>query len=205
MMDESWLAGRVREFAALRGRHIESWVGVEWALREDVAGTGPQFRDPSVPCLQLWGLLATLDDDEPFGIGTYEHSTDCGLWRHEWLQPKLQNQDVWDGITRWQAFGELPTGHVDEVAVFVGSSVVAEVLLTIGGRPLLLMAGEASETWGDELRFVRLDESVLVFTDPAEADSISWASPREGLVQVTPDLSPSGVPPTAAPPMLRRT
>ncbi|MDT7787170.1 MAG: hypothetical protein QOF58_5589 [Pseudonocardiales bacterium] len=198
--EESWRADRVREFATLRGRHVESWVGVEWALREDVAGTGPQFRDPSVPFLQLWGLLANLDNSEAFSVGTYEHSTDCGLWRHEWLRPKLQDQDRWDGITRWQAFVDLPTGHVDEVAVFVGSSVVAEVLLTIGGRPLLLMAGEASETWGDELRFIWLDESVLVFTDPAAADLVPWASPREGLTQVTPDLPPSGVPPIAAPP-----
>ena len=51
-----------------------------------------------------------------------------------------------------------------------------------------------------ELPTGHVDESVLVFTDPAAADLIPWTSPREGLTQVTPDLPPSGAPPTSAPP-----
>jgi hypothetical protein len=184
--EESWLADRVHEFASLRGRHVESWVGVERALQED----GPEFHHPDAPFLQLWGLLATLDGGEPFSIGTYEHyvhNPDCGLWRHQWpeFQLKLQNKTMWDGITRWRALSELPTGHVHEATVHTDEGVVAEVLLRIGGQPLLLMAGEAYETWEDGLAFHRLDESVLAFTDPAAADQIPWSTPRQGRVQAS--------------------
>jgi len=38
-----WLAGQARTFTALQGKRVDKWVGVEMALREDLAGTGPQF------------------------------------------------------------------------------------------------------------------------------------------------------------------
>ncbi|GGU31286.1 hypothetical protein [Lentzea flava] len=182
---KDWLTDRAREFASLRGTHVESWVGVEWALREDVPGTGPQFHDPSVPFLQLWGLQAVLADGQGVSVGTYQHDTDFGLWIDPWadFRGKLQDERLWTGSTRWRALTELPTGHVDEVTVVVDEGVLAEVLLRIAGRPLLLMAGEASETEEGGLTFLRLDESVLAFTDPAAADLIPWNPPRQRLAQ----------------------
>jgi hypothetical protein len=132
--EESWRADRAREFAELRGRHVTSWIGVEFALREDVPGIGPQFHDPQVPCLQLSGLQAMLDDGGLFTVGTYEHyvrDAVCGLWRHQEFDGRIQ--------------------EVDEVTVYGDEGVLAEVLLVIGGRPLLLMAGELYETWTDDL------------------------------------------------------
>ena len=186
MTGESRLAGWAREFAALRGRRIESWVGVEWALREDVAGSGAQFHDPEVPCLQLWGLQAVFDDGALFSVCTYDHETLCGLWRNRdaEFEAKLRNSRMWDEPghgTRWRTLSELPAGEVEQVTCFADEGVLAEVLLEVGGRPLLLMAGELYETWRDELEFHRLEESVLAFTDPAAAGRISWTTPRQGL------------------------
>lgn len=133
-----------REFTALRGRRVESWVGVEWALRADVPGSGPQFHDPEVPCLQLWGLQAVLGDGL-FSICTFDEEAVSGLWRnrHEEFEAKLQDSVLWDepgDCTRWRALSELPVGPIDEVTVYGDEGVVAEVLLVIGGRPLLLIA-----------------------------------------------------------------
>ena len=186
MPREDWLAERSREFASLRGRRVESWVGVEMALREDVAGGGPQFDDPEVPCLQLWGLQASLDDGNALSVHTYQDDTCFGLWTdQEYVHDKLQDRGLWNGIYRWRPLTELPTGQVDQVAVFVDEvdSVVAEVHLQIGGRPLLLIAGELDEMWGGGLVFHRLDESVLVFTDPAAVDHVPWTSSRGGLAR----------------------
>ena len=70
---------------------------------------------------------------------------------------------------------------VAEVTVYGDEGVVAEVLLVIGGRPLLLIAGELYETWTDDLEFHRLDESVLAFTDLGAADRVAWTTSRQDL------------------------
>ncbi|MEU3642628.1 hypothetical protein AB0E59_04530 [Lentzea sp. NPDC034063] len=185
MTGESELAACAREFTALRGRRVESWVGVEWALREDVPGSGPQFHDPEVPCLQLWGLQAVLGDGL-FSICTFDEETVSGLWRnrHEGFEAKLQDSGLWDepgDCTRWRALSELPVGSIDEVTAYAEHDVLAEVLLVVGGRPLLLMAGELHETGTGGLEFHRLDESVLAFTAPAAADRVAWNTSRRDL------------------------
>lgn len=182
------MADRSREFASLCGRRVESWVGVEWALREDVAGGGPQFEDPEVPCRQLWGLQAALDGGHAFSVGTYHDDAAFGLWPDSGAEfrDKLQDEGRWDGVTRWSPLSELPTGQVDHVAVFADEveGVLAEVHLRIGGRPLLLIAGELEETREGELLFHRLDESVLAFTDPVAAEQVSWTSSRQFLARI---------------------
>jgi hypothetical protein len=118
------------------------------AVRQDTEDRGPLFEDPQLPCLQLWSLDVERNDRQ------------------------------WHGIYRWRALAELPIGHVDHVSVFLDDRVVAEVLLRIGRQPLLLVAGEVYETFGEELRIHRLDESVLAFTDPDAATSITWVPAR---------------------------
>jgi hypothetical protein len=178
------VAERSRDFASLRGRRVESWVGVEMALRESVAGGRPQFHDPEVPCLQLWGLQAFLDDGGVLSVSIYQDDDLFGLWPRPRPEVRFQDQGQWDGIYRWTALTELPTGQVEHVAAFVDEGVLAEVSLRIGGQPLLLVAGELEETPEGGLLFHRLDESVLVFTDTdtAAAASAPWTTSRRGLV-----------------------
>lgn len=163
MARADWLNERVREFTALRGRTVRTWTGVEMAFFEDP----PRFEDPRAPFLQLLSLDATLDG-EVRSIVTYQDDDVWGLW----TQPLGPGGS--DGIYRERHLPELPTGRIDDVTVRLEHDVPAEVLLSIGSRPLLLLAGEAYEDWGDNLYFCRLDESVLAFTDPAAADTIPW-------------------------------
>jgi hypothetical protein len=164
----------VREFGRLRGRRITSWTGVEMALREESAEGVPQFEDPAVPCRQLLSLDASLDDGSVVRVGTYEDDTRWGLRLH----PAAAEYAV-GGIYRRRALPELPTGEIGGVSTFVDEGVLAEVVLRIQGRPLLLMAGELYESGkGPLLSFVRLDESVLAFTDPSAADSVAWVPAR---------------------------
>lgn len=155
------------------------------ALREDVAGGGLQFSDPEVPCLQLFDLQATLDDDGVVSIAaTDRHDDVFGL--PACPESRLGTEDGWDGIYRFRSLDELPIGRMEHVAVFVGEGVIAEVCLVIGAQPLLLIAGELEEAFDGGLLFQRFDESVLVFTDPAATERVSWTTPREGLVEVGP-------------------
>jgi hypothetical protein len=170
------MADRVQEFDHLRGRQVKAWSGVEMALREGVAATtGPQFEDPKVPCLQLLALRATLGDGTFTTVSTYQDDHAWGLWLG---QEPSYNSAHRSGIYRMRALPELPTGEVDGVSVVLDEDVLAEVVLSIQGRSLLMMAGEVYESAHDRLRLVRLDESVLVFTDPLAAESVDWIPER---------------------------
>lgn len=171
MAREDWLRERVREFTALRGRTVRAWSGVEMAIFEEP----PRFEDPRVPFRQLVFLDMVLDD-ETLTVHTYQDDDGWGLW----TIPPRDRAVEWDGIYRRRALSELPAGEVDDVTVHVDDGLLAEVLLHIGSRPLLLVAGEVYEDWGDNLYFCRHDESVLAFTEPAAADTIAWRPPRLG-------------------------
>ncbi|WP_134662951.1 MULTISPECIES: hypothetical protein [unclassified Amycolatopsis] len=185
MTHTEWLVERAQDFDSLRGRSIESWAGVEMALWEEGPDGDPQFTDPSVPCLQLWGAQAHLDDGRALMIGTYQDDDLFGLWPHRRADPRFANRELWDGIYRWTALSELPTGPVEDVVVFAEGGVLAEVGLRVGGRPLVLVAGELVE-YAARLRFCRFDESVLVFTDPDAAERVGWSTPRFGRVRIDP-------------------
>ncbi len=163
MARAEWLNERVREFTALRGRTVRTWTGVEMAFFDDP----PRFEDPRAPFLQLLSLDATLDGDV-VSMVTYQDDGSWGLW----IQPP--RPALSEGIYRERHLPELPTGRIDEVTVRLENGVLAEVHLDIDARPLLLLAGEAYEDWGDNLYFCRLDESVLAFTDPSAVATVPW-------------------------------
>ncbi|UMP00197.1 hypothetical protein [Amycolatopsis sp. EV170708-02-1] len=174
---DEWLAVQARNFKALRGRRIDRWVGVEMALREDPAGTGPQFADPEVPCVQLYWLQAWLDDGSAVEIGTYQGDDGFSLGGHP--SDKSSDDGRWDGIYRWRSFPELPAGSVEQVAVFLDQCLLAEVHFLIGTRPLALVAGELEERHDGGLTFQRLDESVLAFTDLVAVERAPWSTARQ--------------------------
>lgn len=156
----------MREFTALRGRTVRTWTGVEMAFFEDP----PRFTDPRAPFLQLLCLDAVLDG-ETLAVVPYQDDDVWGL-----LIEPARDRGGSEGIFRQRSFPELPTGRIDDVTVRLDEGVLAEVSLHIGARPLLLIAGEAYDAWGD-LYFCRLDSSVLAFTDPAVVDTIPWRGP----------------------------
>jgi hypothetical protein len=162
------VADELTKLAALVQQGIlsrqESWSGIEMAL-----------PDHTVPCLQMLVLGLSFGDGTLVDVGTYQDDDVWGLR----LRPGTGHGTAdRDGIYRSRVLSELPTGGIDDVSAVVEDGVLAEVVLRIDGRPLLLMAGEGYETTADRVRMVRLDESVLVFIDPSAADSLGWTPPR---------------------------
>ncbi|GAA3006666.1 hypothetical protein [Actinokineospora diospyrosa] len=178
-----WEVERAREFAALRGRRVESWVGEEFALRENFEGNGPQFEDPEVPFVQMNGLQANLDHGEAFSITDYQSDDAWGLF--PWPGAHYEYRPA-DGIYRWRPLPELPTGDVDEVVVLADAEtgLLAEVHLVIGGNLLALVSGEVIERGNGTVDIVRLDECVLVFTNPDDIDRVPWSNPLSTLIPV---------------------
>lgn len=165
---DAWLAGQRKAFEALAGTTVSAWGGVEMALR-DSSPDGPQFAAPEVSFLQLTWLRLTTDLQE-HTVSVYQDNSHFGLR----LQPfGLPTLDDCSGIFRWRDL-DLVTGHVDAVNVAFDEGTLARVALTIDGRDLLLIAGEVYETWAGTLEVHRLDGSVLVFTDPSDAETVHW-------------------------------
>ncbi|GAA1640992.1 AAA family ATPase [Actinoplanes couchii] len=162
-----WVRDRAAEFTALRGRRIVAWTGLEEALTED----GFRFEDPAVPCLQLAVLIAAFGDGTTIEVRTYQDEDLSGLLLSaDTGNPYRSNPGI-----RERPLPELPTGVLSDVGTVLDQGQLAEVLLDVGGQPLLLVAGEVDL---DGPRFVRLGACVLAFTDPATATTLEWSSPR---------------------------
>jgi hypothetical protein len=184
-----WLLELAQDFVELVGSRVVSWRGTEMALRgEDGGHDGPAvFRDPGVALLQLTFLTAVLEDGTVRTVDT-DFQTDA-----EWglvLRAERRELHDADGVFRPAYNLALPTGAVTEVRVFEEFGTVSEVLLRLGGHPLLLIAGEVYPTWTERLEFHRFDESVLAFVDPAAADAVEWFPPRRDRVLLTSRPSP---------------
>lgn len=141
----------------------------------------PQFQDPQVPFLQLFGLHVSLDSDTAMTVMTYQDDVLFGLRLHQ--QYGFEGTE-WAGIHRLRSLTELPVGQVEQVGVLADEGALAEVHLRVGGRPVLLVAGELEETMAGGLLVHRLDESVLVFTDPAAVETVPWSTSRRGLARI---------------------
>ena len=171
-MISDWVRAQATGFAAVQGRIVRCWSGVEMAVHD---GKGlPGFGGAEVPCLQLWALRAVTADDAAVGITTYQDDDLFGLA----IAPGVGfDGDLGRGY-RLRTLTELPTGTVDDVAVLLDRDVIAEVHLQLGDRHLFLVAGEVHEDQTGAFVWHRLDESVLAFTDPDALARMSWMPTR---------------------------
>jgi hypothetical protein len=171
---EAWLADQALLVERLAGQVVSGWCGVEMAIRE-TAETGPQFGDHEVGSVQLVYLVASLKTDAVASFTTYQDDDLFGL--------RIGDSDPisghhWAGIYRARHLTELPTGTVEDIRLHAEEGVHDELLLTIAGARLLLIAGEIYENNDSSLGWHRFDESVLAFTNIAAADRVAWIPAR---------------------------
>ncbi|MFI5844186.1 hypothetical protein ACIA8K_31275 [Catenuloplanes sp. NPDC051500] len=127
-----WIQEQAAAFLAFRNEVVDSWQGVEMAVRGLDEGT-PEYDGPDVPCLQLLALSAVKADGSAVGINTYQDDTGFGLW----VTPgSIREGDDWSRGFRRRALTELPTGLVREVAVYLDADVLAEVSMKIADKEM---------------------------------------------------------------------
>jgi hypothetical protein len=175
-----WTQQQASTFLALQGHVVCSWQGIEMAVRGD--DTHFEFGGPDVPCLQLLTLRMTLDTDSALVVTTYQDDDAFGLAID--TSSNAPTEDPGTGY-RSRNLPELPTGQIEETAVYLDGDLLAEVTLRVEGQELLLIAGEADEDQSGRLVWHRLDESVLVFPRPSDAGAMSWTPIRTPLGFVT--------------------
>jgi hypothetical protein len=183
-MAKEWLTAKVEEFRELRGCSLRWWDGIEDGHARRPGRCLPKFSEPDLPCLQMWGLRATMEDGGVATFSTYQDDTLFGLTVGHQGGGRNSGSGV-QGIYRSRALPELPRGPIQAVAVYLDHGVVAEVEMRVGDRALLLIAGEAEENDGGRLTWHRLDESILVFFDRSIANGMVWIPDRGGLSLAT--------------------
>lgn len=175
MQPTEWIEQQIEVLIALSGQTIASWRGVEMVFHGGENDEPAVFEHPAFPFLQFHRLEALLDTGSTCDLSTYQNDFVWGLCRylgHAPLQP-----EGWDGIYRYAKDPGLPTGLINEVKIWVANTGdIAEVVLGIDSEEILFVAGEVhpSEFGPDQGHVAWLDESVLVFRPPAEADTIAW-------------------------------
>ncbi|WP_041832153.1 hypothetical protein [Actinoplanes sp. N902-109] len=178
-MISDWLRDQTAAFLAMRDQAVVSWHGVEMAVRGGDDEGIPEYDGPDVPCLQLLVLDAVNSEGQAVTITTYQNDMTFGMW----VNPgAIGDREDWGCGYRRRTLTELPAGPIREVEVYLDDCVVAEVRFHIGDRELLLIAGELREDWSGRFEWYRLDESVLVFTDPGAAEALQWV-PRRGTLR----------------------
>jgi hypothetical protein len=112
----------------------------------------------------------------------YQNDAELGLlvrpptWPGD--QPPQDEADAPDGIYRFRQLTELPVGTTADVRVNLSAvGDISSVSFTVSGAPVLLVAGEVRPRACGGLELVLDDESILVFTDPATAESVPWINP----------------------------
>ncbi|QIK73567.1 hypothetical protein G7070_16460 [Propioniciclava coleopterorum] len=174
----------------LDGQVVVDWWANEMALWEDYSGRGPRYDAPEFPVLQTTGLVAGLECGLGWGLKPSQ-TTESFELRPISEVPEAQvierRETSVNGIFRSRQLTELPVGRVRDVTVgFVhdivtldarigGETLVSEIRCTVGGQPLVFLSGEAEEQQNDSLVFKRLDNAVLIFTDPTAVDTLPWS------------------------------
>ena len=169
-----WLAGQTALAGRLAGQVVSRWHGAEMAVSEE-GQAGPQFGGPQLGCVQLAHLVASLETGAVASFTTYQDDGQFGL--------RIGDSDGisghhWAGIYRARLLAEFPVGPVEEARLHAEREVHDELLLTIAGARLLLIAAEIHEGNDGSLEWHRLDESLLAFTSIAAADRVSWIPAR---------------------------
>jgi hypothetical protein len=175
--ESKWVRSQRKAAESLFGATVIAWHGVEMAIREKGPSGQPQFEADEAECLQLWRLELELADSTLVAVSTYQNDD---LWGLQFNRPAELAGFESDGIFRHRVLSELPIGEIEAVSIrrAVPHLDLAEVVLEIAGQEVTLLAGEIEELGRGRLVFRWMDESVLVFTDPAAIESTSWTPQR---------------------------
>ena len=183
--ESKWVRSQRKAAESLFGATVNAWHGIEMAIRDKGPDGQPQFEALEVECLQLWRLELELAENTIVAVSTYQHND---LWGLQFNRAAEFAGFESDGIFRHRLLSELPMGEIEAVSIrrAVPHLDVAEVVLEIAGQKVILLAGEIEEHGRGRLGFRWMDESVLVFTDPAAIESTSWTPHRRFVERRTP-------------------
>lgn len=141
----------------------------EWALYGP--DEAPVFHHPDLHFVQALRVQLGFSDGRKLQIGIWQNDDHFALhfMQGEPERPFVPNPDPTATFSRLRELTDFPSGRI--IAIAPGANAdgaIQEVAISIGGRTMILKAGEVDEDGGGRLRVMSEDESVLIFADRAD-------------------------------------
>lgn len=155
----------MKDLWALEGRDVCDVRFHRWPIRWSGDGRYEDavYFDDRVPFAHLRALYLELDEGEWMRIDTVQDNDLFGIDLSSSQSPDRVVTDPKD--RRPEPAPQFPRGRVHCLATHADHNApISEFLFLVNGKPILLVAAEIDEDWGDKLVFRREDESVFVLT-----------------------------------------
>lgn len=123
------------------------------------------FADPTLAFVQGNVLELRTSGGETFHFSCHQDDDSWALWVGTVPSSRHLAPDIGEGWFRVRPLPEFPRGRVDKVQVAASLSNIQEIRIVIGGREVILRAGEVYENMDGTLTVCDHDESVLIFLD----------------------------------------
>jgi hypothetical protein len=132
----------------------------------------PFFTHPQLKFVQAQFLELRLENGHALTFGTAQDDDEWGIWPKRCAvdEGRLKPKDAApDSFFRTRSMPEFPLGQI--VAVThekTDRGNIQKITLSVGGREVILKAGEVYRENDGRLKILEWDESVLVFIDPRD-------------------------------------
>lgn len=166
-----WVQEQNALWRELAGATITGWEGFDYHIGGD--DDELTFLGKDDPFRQLGLLRMLLGDGSAIDFDTFQNE-EFGLA----LSRGDGELGLDDGYARPSDLSDLPVGPVDLLEIHLDDHPSTdfdpiEVLLTIAGRSVLIVAAEVRPDW-EGVNYCWSDESYFVFADPTLAEAIEW-------------------------------
>ncbi len=175
-----WVRNQNALWRELAGGTIIGWSGVDFSVGQD--DDEPIFLGPSDVFRQLWSVRLQLVDGSSLAVATYQNDSEFGLKIDRADDPTSSELMAINGLLRESDLSDLPVGPIERLEVRLDNRSwsdfdLIEVVITIGGRSVLIVAAEVYPVVDGTL-YAWGDESLFVFADPAKVDQLTWMGSR---------------------------
>lgn len=176
MADAEWARSQNAAWRDLSDSVITGWSGLDVDVSWEGAGT---YLDKSSPFMQLSSLRINREGAGALDFCTHQIDATFGLSVKPSEGQPLHGYGGW----RESDLRHLPTGRVQRLELHLDTRKLSEgglmeVLLTIGGRGVLLVAAEIVDLEANLLSSWGNDE-LMLFSDPHAVETVRWGEPRE--------------------------
>lgn len=162
-----WSAEQCARMAALAGRTVVDYRGIEMAVVESGPKSRPVFAATDADFVQLLGLHVAFDDGRHAAVRTTQHEFTWSLSLADDDARAVEAVET-GGIYRRAALANLPRGRIERVRTVTDpQGLILALVLTVGSVDVALGAGEAHERPEEPPAVKMPDESVLVFKSVA--------------------------------------
>ena len=175
-MPSDWTNDIATALDALIGHSV---IGV---MLEEMALYGPDafgvFSHPDLPFFQAGILELRTDAGMILHIGTAQDDEAWSLWPRFIAPEACLAVRPENGCFRTRSMTEFPVGIISSIEYAPShDGMIRDMSLVIGGRRVILLAGEVDEDFQGRLTVHDRDESVLIFLDESEYERTVFNAP----------------------------